>query len=92
MSDSQQPNPVFDHSIYWTKLTNSQIQQSGTLHTGETPVWLEIEKQDSGYSLHTLPKDRKSGSDTWHQSLDDAFHQAKYSCGVTRDDWNEFHH
>ncbi|MBO6513232.1 MAG: hypothetical protein JJ974_04630 [Phycisphaerales bacterium] len=91
MSDSQEPNPIFEHSIYWVRLNDSQILQSETLHTGETPIWLEIEKQDSGYFLHTLAEDRKSGSDTWHQSLDDAFHQAEYSCGIRRDEWKQFH-
>jgi hypothetical protein len=91
MSDSLMPKPAFKHSMLWIKLTNTQVRKLGTLHTGENSVWLEIEKQDSGFFLHALAEDRKSGSDTWHQSLEDAFHQAEYSAGVSRDDWNKFH-
>jgi hypothetical protein len=41
---------------------------------------------DSGYYLLHLCEDGK-GTDTWHQSLDDALHQAEYEYEVKREDW-----
>ena len=29
------------------------------------------------------------GTDTWHQSLDDAMHQAEWEFGVARDEWKK---
>lgn len=43
---------------------------------------------DSGYYLMHLCEDGQ-GTDTWHVSLEDAFHQAEYEFGVRPDEWTE---
>lgn len=30
-----------------------------------------------------------SGTDTWHETLEDAFHQAEWEFGVERSQWTE---
>jgi len=37
------------------------------------------------YLLHICSDD--TGTDTWHQTLDDALHQAEWEFGVRRDEW-----
>jgi hypothetical protein len=43
---------------------------------------------DSGFFLFHLCADG-SGTDTWHQTLDDAFHQAEFEFKVSRDEWHD---
>ena len=43
---------------------------------------------NSGFYLMHLCEDGQ-GTDTWHASLDDAFHQAEYEFGVRPDEWTE---
>ncbi|MBL4808740.1 MAG: hypothetical protein JKY43_01615 [Phycisphaerales bacterium] len=92
MNSSSQPTPMFENSIYWFKLTPSQTQECGPIHTGENPVWMEIEHDVDGYALFIVAENRKSCSDYFFPSLDDAFHQAKFMCGVCRDEWNKYQH
>jgi hypothetical protein len=40
----------------------------------------------AGYFLLRFRAD-DTGTDTWHQNLDDAFHQAEWEFGVTSNDW-----
>ena len=58
-------------------------------------MWMEIESTTErgivSYFLFTVAEDRKACSDTCHQNLEDAFHQAEYACGVRRDEWNQYH-
>ena len=41
---------------------------------------------DNGFYLLDEPQSGM-GTDTWHQSLEDALHQAEYEFGVTRSEW-----
>jgi len=43
---------------------------------------------DSGYYLLHLCENGQ-GTDTWHQSLDEALHQAEYEFEVKHEDWVE---
>ncbi len=43
---------------------------------------------DSGYYLMHFCADG-SGTDTWHETLEDAFHQAEWEVGVERSQWTE---
>jgi hypothetical protein len=43
---------------------------------------------DSGYSLMHICADG-SRTDTWHQTLEDALHQAEWEFGVQRSEWTE---
>ncbi len=43
---------------------------------------------DGGYYLMYEPE-IGHGTDTWHQSLDDAMHQAEWEFGVARDEWKK---
>ena len=49
---------------------------------------LEISQYDgdSGFYLLYHPESG-SGTDTWHQTLDDAMHQAEWEFGVTSSEW-----
>jgi hypothetical protein len=39
--------------------------------------------------LYRMTKHGESGGDTWHQSVEDAQHQAKYEYGDAVGAWNE---
>jgi hypothetical protein len=41
---------------------------------------------DSGFYLLYEPESGM-GTDTWHESLENALHQAEYEFGVERDEW-----
>jgi hypothetical protein len=43
---------------------------------------------DSGYYLLHLCEDGH-GTDTWHETIDDAFHQAEYEFEVKPEEWDE---
>ena len=43
---------------------------------------------DPGFFLLHLAADGQC-ADTWHETLDDAFHQAEYEFEVRRDEWEE---
>jgi hypothetical protein len=43
---------------------------------------------DAGYYLMHICADR-TGTDTWHQTLEDAFDQAEWEFGVRRNEWTE---
>lgn len=43
---------------------------------------------DEGFYLMYEPE-HGTGTDTWHQTLDDAFHQAEWEFGVARNEWLE---
>ena len=43
---------------------------------------------DSGYYLLHLCENGE-GTDTWHQNLDDALHQAEWELGVSPEEWIE---
>jgi len=49
-------------------------------------VFLIIEQTPEGFFLYTFPKDGFAG-DTWHQTLDDAKHQASYEFGGGLEPW-----
>ena len=51
------------------------------------PDALEIVELDGGFYLYYLDANGRLQTDTWHRSLDDAFHQAEHEFGVTRSDW-----
>jgi hypothetical protein len=42
---------------------------------------------DSSFFLLSISADGSCSSDTWHQSIDDAKHQAEYQYGVQKDEW-----
>jgi hypothetical protein len=44
--------------------------------------------EDSGYYLLHLCEDGH-GTDTWHESIDEAFHQAEYEFEVKPEEWIE---
>ncbi len=41
---------------------------------------------EDGYYLLYAPIEG-TGTDTWHQNLEDAFHQAQWEFGVQREEW-----
>lgn len=43
---------------------------------------------DSGYYLMYEPE-TGPGTDTWHQTLEDAMHQAEWEFGVARTEWRK---
>ncbi|HEY9127152.1 MAG TPA: hypothetical protein VIM62_08490 [Acidobacteriaceae bacterium] len=55
-------------------------------------VSLEItrwsEPDDDGFYLMHICADG-SAADTWHESLEDAFHQAEFELGVHPDEWTD---
>ena len=44
--------------------------------------------EDVGYYLMHICDDN-SGTDTWHETLDDALHQAEWEFGVRPEEWTE---
>jgi hypothetical protein len=49
---------------------------------------ITIHPEDSGfYLMHVTEKG--DCADTWHETLDEAFHQAEWEFGVRRDEWLE---
>jgi hypothetical protein len=50
---------------------------------------LEITKhgEEAGFYLLHICSDGQE-TDTWHESLDDAFHQAEFEFGVKRHEWD----
>lgn len=58
------------------------------LFTRAGVTFLIIEQTREGFFLHTLPKDGFAG-DTWHQTLEDAKHQATYEFGDSVERWEE---
>ncbi len=54
------------------------------------PHVLVIEEESPGsVFLYRMTQSGESGGDTWHQSVDDAKHQADYEYGDAVGDWNE---
>ena len=58
----------------------------------EFPPFVELKitqfPGDSGYYLMHICEDGQA-ADTWHLTLDDAFHQAEWEFGVSPDEWTE---
>jgi len=56
----------------------------------EFPSFVRLEiaqwKEDSGFYLLYYPE-TGHGTDTWHQSLEDAMHQAEFEFKVKPDEW-----
>ena len=54
-----------------------------------TPSSLEIvqEESEGAFYLYYLDAAGEPQTDTWHLSLDDAFHQAQFEFGVLPADW-----
>jgi hypothetical protein len=81
----------------WTILATAELQEhhslSRTVHTTNGVPFppftkLEIGKYsgDKGFYLLHLCSDGQV-ADTWHESLDDAFHQAEYEFGIHKSEW-----
>ena len=48
-----------------------------------------LEADDTGFYLYRYSIRDEFGGDTWHQTLEDAYHQAEYEFGITDSDWFE---
>ncbi len=46
-----------------------------------------IEATDGGYLLIWTGRKKEHCGDTWHESIEDAEHQAKLSFGIDPDEW-----
>lgn len=53
----------------------------------QRPTSLEIVRDDSGYFLYYLDEANRPQTDTWHDSLDAAFEQARFEFGISPADW-----
>jgi hypothetical protein len=53
-----------------------------------TALWIVHDPDDSGYYLMYGCENGQS-TDTWHQSLEDALHQADWEFGVQPEEWTE---
>lgn len=72
-------------SHHWPSKTRHTI--NGEMCRELTRLEIGTYNEDAGvYLLHLGPDDR--GTDTWHENLDDAFHQAEFEFGVRRDEWH----
>jgi len=66
-----------------------QLKDASGLHDFAPFVALEICTSPAhGFYLMYEPESGH-GTDTWHQSLDDAFHQAEWEFGVAQAEWKE---
>jgi hypothetical protein len=50
---------------------------------------LRIVERDHGIFLLYLDQDGNEVTDTWHQSLGDAMHQAEFEFSVQPDEWSD---
>lgn len=70
--------------------TKHQLKDASGLH--DFPPFRTLEICSTGptnrFYLMYLPE-TGPGTDTWHQTLDDAFHQAEWEFGVQREEWSE---
>jgi hypothetical protein len=70
--------------------TKLQLKDTAGLH--EFPLFIALEvcsmSPAEGFYLMYEPE-TGHGTDTWHQTLDDAFHQAEWEFGVTREEWKK---
>jgi hypothetical protein len=76
------------------QLTAAHVPTDNTRHTvGGAPMGkpstLRIARytDDPGYYLLYLDEQGHEQTDTWHQSLDDAYHQATFEFGVQPQEW-----
>ncbi len=77
--------PVELQNHHWPSKTRHTI--NGEPCREFTRLEIGTYDEDAGvYLLHLGPDDR--GTDTWHENLDDAFHQAEFEFGVRRDQWH----
>ena len=82
-----------EDSILWVELGESHSHTYSNLYK-EPIVWLEIihdRHNTGGYFLHHWNRAHTRSGDTWHQSLDDAMHQAEYMHCVTYNEWLNTH-
>jgi len=68
-------------------VTHTLIDDSGP-HQFPEFVRLEIATDGSGFYLFHVCADG-SGTDTWHQTLQDALHQAEHEFNVGLNEWHE---
>jgi len=70
--------------------TKHWLKDETGLHDFPPFVALEIcsTSPADGFYLMYAPE-TGPGTDTWHQTLDDAFHQAEWEFGVAREEWKK---
>jgi hypothetical protein len=85
------------HSLFRVELAERHLQPGRTKHTlsdasgvRDSPSFKALEicssADDSGYYLMYEPESGH-GTDTWHQNLEDAMHQAEWEFGVISTEW-----
>jgi hypothetical protein len=88
-------------AIKKVKLTDRHLSPGRTKHTLSDSEGVRLFPQftslaitqadgDSGYYLMHLC-DSGLGTDTWHESLEDALNQAEWEFGVLPDEWTDVH-
>lgn len=67
-----------------------QLKDASGLHDFPPFIALEIctPSPERGFYLMYEPE-KGQGTDTWHQTLDDAFDQAEWEFGVVREEWTK---
>lgn len=84
-------------SLYRVELASHHLRPGRTKHTlkdasglREFPPFRALEicstSPAGGFYLMYEPETGQ-GTDTWHQTLEDAFHQAEWEFGVAREEW-----
>jgi hypothetical protein len=51
------------------------------------PTWVEISEEDNAFYLLHFNAEGVCFADTWHQTLDEAKHQAEYEFRISPDEW-----
>jgi hypothetical protein len=65
-----------------------RLKDASGLHDFPPFKALEICSTSTGAGFYLMYEpETRHGTDTWHQTLDDAFHQAEWEFGVTRSEW-----
>lgn len=76
------------HRVGYPPGVNRATEDSGTQLPSPDVVVLEQESEGNCF-LYRLTKAGLPGGDTWHQSIDDAKHQADFEYGEALGEWRE---
>jgi hypothetical protein len=83
--------------LFYVTLTPGHAANSATRHVADgqelpRPAALSIEQypDDSGYYLMYLDSAGREQTDTYHDTLEGAFEQARFEFGVQRDKWDDW--
>ena len=70
--------------------TKHQLKDAEGLHEFPPFIALEICSASSSGGFYVMYESETGhGTDTWHQTLDDAFHQAEWEFGIAREEWKK---